>query len=156
MQRKTYGAVPCQVLCAGVTGQFLSQGTQPIQEACGQGSQSRDQRSLESMRVSSALATADTAVWGIWKGLASSQVWGELALSLSSWESHSAPGSQLHKPRPHLTGTQGGEKNKDIQLGLQQYNLVEFKRPAFMPISLFPTFSTLMYSFFYQGVIVNI
>lgn len=116
VQRKTYHAVPCQVLCAGVTGQFLSQVTQPIQQACGQGSQSRHRRSLESiwmaLRVSSALATADTAVWGIWKGLSLSQVWGELALPLSSWESHSAPGSRLHKPAPHLLGTQGGEKNK--------------------------------------------
>lgn len=84
VQRKTYGAVPCQVLCAGVTGQLLSQVTQPIQEAYGQGSQSRHLCSLESiwmaLWVSSALAAAVTAVWGIWKGLASSQVWGELAL----------------------------------------------------------------------------
>lgn len=46
VQRKTYGAVPCQVLCAGVTGQCLSQVTQCIQEACGQGSQSRQAQRL--------------------------------------------------------------------------------------------------------------
>lgn len=85
-----------------------------------------------------------------------SQVWGELALPLSDWVSHSAPGSQLHKPVPHLTGAQGGEKNEDIQLGLQQCNFVKFKRPAFTLTSLFPAFLTLKYYFFYQEAIVNV
>lgn len=41
VQRKTYSAELCQVICAGVTGLFHSRVAESIQEACGQDSETR-------------------------------------------------------------------------------------------------------------------
>lgn len=63
----------------------------------------------------------------------------QLVLPLFGQVSHSVPGNpnltpQITSTGPPLTGLQGGEK--DIQLNLQHYNSIKFKRPAFTLISL--------------------
>lgn len=82
---------------------------------------------LEILWVSSALATVQHSCVGIWKGQALSQVLGELALPLPVWVSQSLRSQDLnlssinqHKCKVTSHRSQGGEKKKHIQLGLQQ------------------------------------